>query len=311
MSRVHDFLPEFDDHSIKHSHAVLDYIARIIGEEGIKKLSVYDLFILSASAYLHDFGMALTDYGKKVLEKAEEKPLPVAIDGIDECVKLVESHFGDRFEDALQIKFLPHKEGELKVFLARLYQEYQTFRNGYTERYGKLMEEVDEKKKQEKLNKLNKNIRMDFIRETHPKRSEQYAQNWGSEFEDENPIISAIMNDVAKVVRSHGESFDYVKKLGIEVPYAAIDDEEDSDKANLQFASMMLRLGDIVHFTFDRAPVSLRREIIFDSSYSKEQWMQKHSVTNKVTKSAEQTKIVFNAKCPSPRSYCYLKKYIG
>jgi len=314
LSRVHDFLPEFDDHSIKHSDAVLGYIAKIIGEEGIKNLSVYELFILAASSYLHDFGMALTDYGKKIFELAEEKPLPVAIDSIDECVKLVESRFVHQFEDALKTEFLPNKETKLIEFLAKLYQEYQTFRNGYAEEYKKIKEdskEKDEQKKQEKLNKLNKKIRMDFIRENHPQRSAQYAKNWGSRYEEENPIISAIMNDVAKVVLSHGEPFDYVKKLGIEVPYAAIDDEEDSDKANLQFASMMLRLGDIVHFTFDRAPVSLRREIIFDSPYSKEQWMQKHSVTNKVTKSAEQTKIVFNAKCPSPRSYCYLKKYIG
>ena len=263
LSRVHDFLPEFDDHSIDHSDAVLGYIAKIIGKKEIKNLSVYELFILSASAYLHDFGMALTDYGKKVLELAEEKPLPVPIDGIEECVRLVESCFDHRFEDAIKIKFLPRKEGELKVFLAQLYQEYQTFRNGYTEEYKNIKDddkEKDEQKKQEKQEKLanlNKNIRMDFIRETHPKRSAQYALNWGSRYEEENVYISEIMNDVAKVVQSHGESFDYIKnKLGTEVPYAAIDDEEDSDKANLQFASMMLRLGDIVHFTFDRAPVS-------------------------------------------------------
>ena len=89
LSRVHQFLPEFDDHSVKHSEAVLDNMAHIIGEEGVMNLSVYDLFIMAASAYLHDIGMALTGYEKEVLTLAEKEPLPVNIGGVAECKKII------------------------------------------------------------------------------------------------------------------------------------------------------------------------------------------------------------------------------
>ena len=313
LSRVHDFLPEFDDHSIKHSHAVLDYIAKFIGEKGIKNLSVYELFILSASAYLHDFGMALTGYEKEVLELAEKQPLPVAIDGIDETKKIIHDHvkfiFDKQLSDALQVKLLPHKETKLIEFLAKLYQEYQTFRNGYTEEYKRITEDIKEKDEQEKLKKKNEGIRMDFIRETHPKRSAQYAQNWGARFQEENASLTRIMDDVAKVVQSHGESFDDIKQLDRAAKYKLI--KGSSNIANLQFASMMLRLGDIVHFTFDRAPVNLRREVRFESEKSREQWMVKNDVSNQINKLENQTEIVFHAQCTTPQAYCYLDKYIG
>ena len=316
LSRVKEFLPEYDDHSVNHSNAVLNYIAEIIGEEGIDNLSIYELFILAASAYLHDFGMALTGYEKKVLELAEEKPLPVSIDGIDETKKIIHDYrefiFGAQLSDALQVKLLPHKETKLIEFLSKLYQEYQTFRNGYTEEYKKIMDdgkEKDEQKRQKKLEKKNEGIRMDFIRETHPKRSAQYAQNWGSRFQEENASLSGIMGDVAKVVQSHGESFNDIKKLDRAAKYKLI--RGSNNIANLQFASMMLRLGDIAHFTFDRAPVNLRREVRFNSEESRKQWMVKNDVSNLINKLENQTEIVFHAQCTTPQSYCYLEKYIG
>lgn len=307
LSRVNQFLPEFDDHSVKHSEAVLDNMAQIIGEEGVTKLSVYDLFILAASAYLHDLGMALTGYEREVLTLAEKEPLPVNIGGVAGCKKTIvdnsSSVFGQQIEDALTINILPQERTKLIDFFAKLYEDYQNFRNGFTEKYRNAKEE-DEK------DELNKNIRMDYIRETHPKRSSDYVKHWGNRIQKENPSLSKIFNDVAKVVQGHGESINYIEtELNKTAKYAAI--REGSNEANLQYAAILLRLGDIADFTYERAPANLRKEIRFHSKVSREQWMVKTGVTKAIEKTENQTKIIFNASCASPRAYCYLKKYIG
>ena len=75
---------EFDKHNAHHSEKVLDIIEKLLGDHA-NKLSSYDLFSLIAVSYLHDCGMAVSDYevnvmklvesdeydGKKVLETKE------------------------------------------------------------------------------------------------------------------------------------------------------------------------------------------------------------------------------------------------
>ena len=308
LSQVNRFLPEYDDHSVKHAEGVLGNIDRIIGEKGIKKLSVYDLFILAASAYLHDWGMALTGYEEKVLEIAEQEPLPVADKGVEACKDIINENdssiFGMQIQDALDNKILPNEKDDLIEHLSILYQKYQDYRNGYTEMYKKAKDDKEREK-------LNKDIRQDYIRDTHHIRSAEYVKYWGNRIQNDDINLSSVMYDIARVVQSHGELDKFVKDLPLVADYETIDDEEGSDEANLQFASTMLRLGDIVHFTFDRAPVSLRKEILFNSSYSRDQWLAKNGVSNKIVKGKNQTTIAFNANCKLPRSYCYLKKYIG
>ncbi len=308
LSQVEKFLPEYDDHSVKHAEVVLGNIDKIIGEEGIKKLSVYDLFIVAASAYLHDWGMALTGYEKKVLEIAEQEPLPVAEKGVEACKNLIKDNFsrvfGSQLQDALDTEILPNKETGLFDYLSGLYQKYQNYRSGYTEKYTNAKDDEERKN-------INKDIRQDYIRDTHHIRSAEYVNNWGNSIQKGDNNILSVMHAVARVVQSHGESIEEVKKLAIKTYYNAIDDKSDTNIANLQYASTMLRLGDIVHYTYDRAPVSLRKEMNFESQDSKEHWITKVDVTNQICKEKDYTKIVFNANCKLPRSYCYLKKYIG
>lgn len=309
LSRVRNILPYFDDHSVKHSEKVLENIDKLLGEETIKKLSVYDLFILAASAYLHDWGMALTDYENAVLLLAEKAPLPVEIKDTADYRKLIQDNkeavFGTQLQDALQKNILPTEEAKLYDYLAELYREYQKFRNGYKEKY--------QKTREEKLDGLNKSIRMDFIRDKHPERSAKYVEHWSKriKIKDEDVSLSKVLSDVAKVVRSHGMSSEYIEKeLTVSTKYQTIDDQKYSNVANLQFASMLLRLGDIVHFTSDRAPASLRREIKFDIPESIKYWKVKADVSNRITKEGNRATIVFNAACEIPQDYCYLEEYI-
>jgi len=63
-------MPEFDLHDSTHSEAVLGIVEKLLGGN-VNKLSSFEIFFIIASAYLHDCGMAISDYEMKVLELTE------------------------------------------------------------------------------------------------------------------------------------------------------------------------------------------------------------------------------------------------
>lgn len=60
LAGVRDYYSNYTDHSNKHSEAILTNILRMFGEDGILKLSSFDLWLLLESVYLHDCGMYIT-----------------------------------------------------------------------------------------------------------------------------------------------------------------------------------------------------------------------------------------------------------
>ena len=60
LAGIRDYYPNYTDHSNKHSEAILTNILRMFGEDGILKLSSFDLWLLLESVYLHDCGMYIT-----------------------------------------------------------------------------------------------------------------------------------------------------------------------------------------------------------------------------------------------------------
>ena len=66
--RVIQVMPEFDLHDESHLEKVLLYMAQLIGDEIIKTLSDIELFLLVASAYMHDCGMARPEWELKLME---------------------------------------------------------------------------------------------------------------------------------------------------------------------------------------------------------------------------------------------------
>lgn len=306
LKRVQDFFGEFDDHSVSHSEHVLEYMANLIGKKRLPKLSVYDLFFLAAAAYVHDWGMALTDYEKKVLLLAEEQPLPATIPILSDCKAIIKDNensiFANKKNEAFSVEILPKEEKTLTTFLAQLYHDYLDFRNGYTEDYRKLSDENDE---ENKIKAFNKSIRVEYLRQTHAQRSSDYISNWPLPKE---PLQSRdLFNALASVVSAHVEPFSTVDALDHKKTFPPVDDQDDSNVANLQFCAMLLRIGDVVHFSYDRAPAVIRKEKIFASAYSEKQWQVKKNVTVQVSSG----NVRFHASCPTPQQYGFLQTYIG
>lgn len=309
LKRVQAFFGEFDDHSVSHSEHVLEYMANLMGQEQLEKLSVYDLFFLAAAAYVHDWGMALTDYEKKVLLLAEEQPLPATIPILSDCKAIIKDNensiFANKKNEAFSVEILPKEEKTLTTFLAQLYHNYLYFRNGYTEDYRKLSDENDRKKKNESITAFNQSVRVEYLRQTHAQRSSDYIRNWPLPKE---PLHSRdLFTALASVVSAHVEPFSTVDALDSSMPFPLVDNQDDSNVANLQFCAMLLRIGDVVHFSYDRAPAVIRKEKIFASAYSEKQWQVKKNVTVQVSSG----NVRFHAFCPTPQQYGFLQTYIG
>lgn len=311
LKRITNILPEFDIHDEKHSEKVVSNIEKLIADN-IKKLSTYELFLLQLSSFFHDCAMAPSDWEVNVLRftegtekfKVYDKSInhdlkePFKISHAKNVIKESKSTFYGTFEgDVKNWLFSPRSEDALIEYLASMLIEYQNYRNGFAEQLRK----IDDKNDFESLNTF---IRTDYIRATHHIRIETYVNNLETEFGNsfEQPAWGKrLARDLALVCRSHGEDISFLESLNASAQYYG------SESANLQLAAMLLRLGDIIHFSFDRAPVELRTSRLFKSEYSFLQWALKNNGANY---SIENGKISFRAYCETPEIYFKLHDYL-
>lgn len=306
LKRVLVVLTEFDLHDESHSIKVVQNIEELIGNNELQKLSTYELFLLQTSAYLHDCAMAPSEWEIKLLEKTEgtekyyidkdsfkndlKQPFTIAkatevIQNFQPCIFQPDWWFG------------PSNEADWYTELSELLVEYQEFRNGFKRYFEQIKSDDD-------FEKLNKAMRIEFIRKNHHIRIERYIKNMTRLFEQHlSPVISGkhVAIDLAVICRSHGESLSFVEKLKTNTRYFG------TDNVNLQFVAMMLRLGDIIHYSFDRAPVAISSTKQFESDYSYQQWAVKN---NGVNYGIANNEISFQAFCETPHHYFMLQDYI-
>ena len=57
---VRDYYPNYTDHGKNHSETILINILRMFGEEELKCLSSFDIWLLLEATYLHDCGMYIS-----------------------------------------------------------------------------------------------------------------------------------------------------------------------------------------------------------------------------------------------------------
>lgn len=312
LKRITRILPEFDLHDKTHSEKVLYNQEQLLGENKIQELSVYELFLIHLSAFFHDCAMAPSDWEIAVLKSTEgtdkfktkstslinDLKTPLKISEAISFISSNKSSIYKSFENEVkEWMFSPKSEKELIKYLAELLVDYQNYRNGFSDQ----IRRIDSLTNFEELNDF---IRIDYIRATHHSRIETYIKNLEPLFSNafEQPTWGKqLANDLAKICRSHGEDSVFVNKLSANAQYYG------SESANLQFVAIMLRLGDIIHFSFDRAPIELRASRIFKSDYSFLQWAIKN---NGVNYSIKNGLISFRAYCENPESYFKLHQYI-
>ncbi|MFQ3337073.1 MAG: molecular chaperone HtpG [Flavobacteriales bacterium] len=311
LKRITNVLPEFDIHDEKHSEKVVFNIEKLVAKN-VQKLSTYELFLIQLSCFFHDCAMAPSDWELNVLKFTEgtnkfkvndnsighDLKEPFKISQAKNIIKENKHTFYKKFDsDVKDWMFSPNSEEELINYLASMLIEYQNYRNGFAEELRKINNKDD-------FESLNTFIRTDYIRATHHIRIQTYINNlesiFGSSFE-QPAWGKRLAKDLALVCRSHGEDISFLEKFNTSAQYYG------NESANLQLVGMLLRLGDIIHFSFDRAPLELRTSRMFQSEFSFLQWALKNNGANY---SIENGKISFRAYCETPEIYFKLHNYL-
>lgn len=310
QKRVIKIMPEFDLHDATHLKRVEENIALLLGEGLLSELSSVELFLLIAISYLHDCGMAPADWELSLMEMTEgynsntsskksicnDGKRPFSFREAKEFIENNKQNLYNNFDEIKKWDFAPDNENDLKNSLSETLIEYQAFRNGY-------IDQIKDAVKNGNFDKLNHSIRTDFIRNCHHKESAKYVKNLQRLATNilGEVWIQRLFSDLATVCQSHGESLDFVRQLNKNVKYV------NTDGVNLQFISMMLRLGDIIHYSSDRAPSILRNAMCFQSEYSKNEWLNKIGLNYTIKDGV----ITFMANCQTPKDYYHLQDYLN
>lgn len=307
-------LPAFDKHNSEHSERVMDNMYKILYNK-LEQHNPVELAFYILSSYLHDCGMALPKWELTLLKSTEgtdeffddtfEKP--ISNDGkqpytITQAISYIRDNENLLFASEDDISNFIFNNTNKDKFIDQLAQsliEYQKFRNGFIDVLKGIRSKPEYTEK-------SKQIRYEFVRRTHAERAERYIKNAEVIFANKlgGSWGAAFAKDIAKVCRSHCKDYNYCLSLKSDRSYYGY-------KVNLQFASLLLRLADVLHYSDDRVNKSYYAEMmIFTNDTNSIHWISKFGVKYNIT-TEEVIKISFEAFCKDPNVYYFLKDVIN
>lgn len=308
-------MSNYDMHDETHSEKVLEIIESLLGEK-IEKLTFYELVLIYMSAYLHDSAMAMPDWEYDTLKAVEgteqlrDNTLSFFIGNdfkpvhkYSEALKLVSENKDKLFhyDKAKAYIFVQENEEKILDFLANLICNYEEFRNGYIEDLKKHKDSFPE------YFNMSKMIRSEYIRSTHHLRVVENVNALKKRFCAAlgDRCAQYFTEDLSKICKCHGEEFRALFDLELE--------RKDWTGAfsNIQFVAMLLRLGDVVHFSADRAPLSLFAEKQITDETSFLHWKAKfQELTYEIYQEKNNICIKYTAYCKEPETYYFIQDYL-
>ena len=306
-------MSEYDIHDERHSEKVIEIMEHLLVEK-IEKLSFYELILLYLSAYLHDSGMALPKWEYEALRAVEgcneffDSTLRFSIKNdfkspqtFDEIKAIVQNAKLFDYNSAKNYIFIENSEDKVVENISKLILEYEAFRNRY-------VTQLKEKNNNYDYIEFSKVIRSEFIRITHHKKAVSNIKNLKNKIETAiSPYYTnSFLQDLGNICQAHGENLDFIKKLPKE------SEDWENNKNNIQFLALILRLGDIIHFSSDRAPLSLYSEKQISNEESLKHWKVKfQDIKYNFSTIENQISISFQAFCSDPEMYYFLTDYIN
>ena len=305
----------YDLHDASHSEQVIVIIENLLSDK-INEITCYEAILLFLSAYLHDSAMALPNWEYELLKAVEgtedlfDNTLAFRISNdfkkehsYSEALRII-SENKDKlfsFDTAKDFVFAKSNENELIVSLTQLMRDYEKFRNGYSAELAANKNSVVE------YMNISKLIRSEFIRTTHHKRVVDNIKTLKKKIDNTMGGFAAdhFVQDLADVCRCHGEPITAVFNLPTE--------REDllGEKSNIQFIAILLRLGDVIHFSSDRAPLSLFSEKRITDETSLLHWKAKFQDLKFRFEVLNGTvSIKYSAFCSNPEVYYFIQDYL-
>jgi hypothetical protein len=317
LSRVSNQLPDFDKHDISHCYKLIENIEKLLDTEQLNKLDPFELFLIYTSCLLHDSAMALPKWEYTLLKCCEgqegfninyppvaflfdEKP-PPSYSSMIKLIKDSKDKLYD-FAEAKKFIFCYDSEDDLIKDLAGRAIAYIEYRNGFDS-----LRKMRENEDQSGYRDISEDIRCHFIRDTHHEHVESYIKALKPKFSEHLGGVWAkgLVDDLGHICRSHAEPFDFAQELKTKSTYF------QGHGANLPFICALLRLSDILHFSYDRAPLSLFAEKQITNRESRKHWLAKlQGVSHEIKIEGDLRTVVYSAYCEDPDSWYFLRDYI-
>ncbi|MFS7400200.1 hypothetical protein [Carnobacterium maltaromaticum] len=322
LKNISQTLPNFDIHDESHAESVLKNMLTISNyyEENFEKLTDIEYFLIIFSAYLHDSGMALPKWQLNIFKATEgddcfniyeDIPLKINNDGkksfsfskAREWVKENKELIYTNYSTVEKFIFSEINEETFIDSLATSLIDYQEFRNGYTPDLNNIKEKTLYIKKSE-------DIRYEYIRSKHHIFSARNCELLAYKLEANCGKFYAnkLCNDLSKIVIGHGLNSSEIKGYSLRSNYS------EGNYANQFFITILLRLGDIIHFSSDRSPESLLSSKLIQDPISLIHWKVKQEDINFWLNSFNEKgrrEISYSAYFKEPKLYYFFQDYMN
>ena len=296
LGEIDNQMPEYDKHDRSHSEKVLDNIEKLLLDKGIGQLSFLEALVLRLCCYFHDAGMILPQCYGPLMERVEQDLTADPLDGIDTWL----TEKNKSFDQVKEQFYCPDSAGDYVEFLVDQLAEYQKYCQGLPEKPEGISDHEYFKEK-----------RHDYLRSTHGDRVRVYSQNLASKFL--NALSLSDREDLQKAVgdicASHCDEIKEVKKLATKLELLPTHREMT---CNVRYMAMLLRLGDVLHFSSDRVSATVYAERDPMGPVSDRHWMVKlGDLSYTISTDPRNRKIVFNGSFDDPKSYYFLQDHLN
>ncbi|WP_177194452.1 HD domain-containing protein [Trichococcus palustris] len=314
-------LPNFDVHDDSHAKQVLENMLILSNyyESNSLKLTNYEYFLIILSAYMHDTGMALPKWELNLFKATEgndwfslydELEITINNDGkkpflFSEAKEFIidnKKFIYAEFDNVKSFIFIEDKEEQFIDSLARKLVNYQQFRNGFSFELSNIKDKNEYREKSE-------NIRYEYIRRNHHFFSKKNCELLSRKMVAYSDIFTAskLADDLAKIVVGHGINFSEIEKYDLRSRYS------DGNYANIFFITVLIRLGDVIHFSAERAPKSLMASKMIQDNTSIIHWEVKQEGINSWLTDFDEKgnrEISYSAYFKEPKLYYFFQDYM-
>ena len=285
-------MQEYDNHDADHSRKVLENIEKILQKRGICDLTLLEAMVLRLCCYFHDSGMILPQCYLPMIEDIERDPLaelPASL-----LPRLAE--LKKPFKEVEKEFFCPKDERKYEKFLHEQLEGYRKYRLGLAEELSGPEQHI--------------RTRHTYFRMTHGERSGAYAQNLERFLKGLN---TAGRQDLAKAVEEicSAHCWDYGKVREMQADMKVMLGEPQMC-GNKRYLAMLLRLGDLLHFSGERASrtvYAMRPAMTPDSDIH---WRAKLAeLEYEIKEDGGKLCIAFSAGFEEPKAYYFLQEYLN
>ena len=308
LTKIQGQMPDYDKHDASHSEKVLRRIEELLGPVAINNIPFLEAEMLLLCCHFHDTGMALPDWCFTLLKRVEAPDFTFHKNRSEVMIALHSPNSGwspsKSHNEVKELFLIPRKEPDFFEWLADEIWEYELFRQGLESWNGKGNREqwVCES-------------REEYLRSTHGKRSGIYSKNIGKALNSLSrfsAIQKKLSLSIGAICFAHTQPVDAVWKLtGSEVVNPGF--SNPALTYNPEFLAMLLRLGDVLDFSEDRASRTLYAEHNPMNRNSDKHWQAKNltGLSVEIKSSAHKTKqIRFMGSFNNPEHYYFIHDYL-